>query len=755
MNKWTRRAFVTTGVLAGGVLLVGVGIRPGDRTGKVAGMVASEDETLFNVWLKIAPDNTVTAIIPHAEMGQGVHTTLAMMLAEELDADWAQIEVMEAPAVKEYANYALAKGFALGDAEFPAFLIDTIDGVFLTATKMLNLQITGGSTSVATTGMFGMRVAGAAARATLLQAAADTWQVPIDQLRAVKGQILHDGSGRSARFAEFATAAADLSTPPNPTLKNEAEFSILGTSPPRVDVPSKVDGSAMFGIDANPPGMKYATVKAAPVFGAMVKSVDESSVQDMDGIRKIVNLGDAVAVIADGYWQAKQALDRLAIEFTDSGNENVAQDDIYRQFAAAMDAAIENDDNEIDVERGDTATAFAESSRFVDAEYRVPYLAHATMEPMNCTAWVHDGQCELWLGTQNPLGFAAEVADAIDLNTEDVRVHNQLLGGGFGRRAFPDYAIQAGRIAAQVPYPVKLIWSREEDMRHDHYRQAAISRFRAAMDSSGRPTAWINQFGDKHDPAEAPHIPYDIPNQLIHYAPSQTHVPWGFWRSVDHSLHAFFTESFVDELAHAAGRDPFELRHDLLEANTRHRDVLDLAAEKANWGTTLPENFGRGIALHRSFGTIVAQVAEVEVTGAKVRVHRVVCAVDCGFAMHPDGMKAQMESGIVYGLTAALYGDISIRDGAVAQSNFHDYQMLRMNEAPQVETHILNGGGRIGGGGEPGTPAIAPAVANAIFDASGHRIRELPIKHYDFDRVDREAPNAAQVRQREAYVRRS
>ena len=362
---------------------------------------------------------------------------------------------------------------------------------------------------------------------------------------------------------------------------------------------------------------------------------------------------------------------------------------------------------------------------------------------MNCTAWLHDGQCELWLGTQNPLGFATEVAGVLDMNAEDVILHNQYLGGGFGRRAFPDYALQAARLAAEVPYPVKLIWSREEDMRHDHYRQAGISRFRAAMNASGRPTAWINQYGEKHDPAEAPHIPYDIPNQLIHYAPSVSHVPWGFWRSVDHSLHAFFTESFVDELAFAAARDPFEFRRELLASKPRYRDLLDLVAERSNWGSPLPENFGRGIAIHRSFGTIVAQVVEAEVTDGSVRAHRVVCGVDCGFAMHPDGLKAQMESGIVYGLTAALYGEISIRRGAVEQSNFHDYQMLRMHEAPHIETHIINGGGRVGGAGEPGTPAIAPALANAIFDATGHRIRELPIKNYDFDGGDVEARDVA------------
>jgi isoquinoline 1-oxidoreductase beta subunit len=365
------------------------------------------------------------------------------------------------------------------------------------------------------------------------------------------------------------------------------------------------------------------------------------------------------------------------------------------------------------------------------------------MEPMNCTAWVHDDICELWTGTQNPLGFAAEVADVLDMNLEDVVLHNQYLGGGFGRRAFPDYAIQAARLAAEVHYPVKLIWSREEDMRHDHYRQASISRFQAALDGAGKPTAWVNQYVEKHDPREAPYIPYGIDNQFIHFAESQTHVPWGFWRSVDHSLHAFFTESFIDELAFEAGQDPYQYRRDLLENTPRFQKVLDLAAEKSGWDTPLPENWGRGIAIHRSFGTIVAQVVEVEVTAGKVRPRRAICAVDAGFAMHPDGMKAQMESGIVYGLTAALYSDITIHRGAVAQSNFHDYPMLRMNESPDIETYIINSGEKIGGAGEPGTPAIAPALVNAIFNATGKRIRELPVKLHDLSSEGLESKDVA------------
>jgi len=731
MGKWTRRAFISAGVLAGGAVVIGVAIRPGNRAGKVSPLVASEGETVLNVWLKIAPDNTVTAIIPHAEMGQGVHTSLAMMLAEELEADWNRIAIMEAPASKEYANYALARGFVAGDADFPAFLIDTIDGFFLSVTKLTNWQVTAGSTSVRTTGQLGMRVAGAAAKAMLLQAAADTWDVPVGSLKAEKSHIIHSGSARRAPFADFAAQAARLSRPAKPVLKTMNKFSILGTDVNRFDVPAKVDGSASFGIDTNLPDMKYATVKASPVFGARVQSVEEASIKNMPGVHRVVNLGDAVAVIADGYWQAKQALDRLNVVFEATENDSVEDADIFSQFTEAMDAASANGEEIVDYESGDAITAKASADNIIEAEYRVPYLSHATMEPMNCTAWVHDGICELWTGTQNPLGFAAKVADTLDMDLENVILHNQYLGGGFGRRVIPDYAIQAARIASEVDFPVKLIWSREEDMRHDHYRQASISRFSAALDDSGKPTTWVNQYVEKHEPKDAPHIPYGIDNQLIHYAESKSHVPWGYWRSLDDSLHAFFTESFIDELAHHAGADPWQYRHDLLAHTPRFQKVLDLAAEKADWGSPLPENHARGIAIHKSCGTIVAHVAQVEVVDGKAWPRRVVCAVDAGFAMHPDGLKAQMESGIVFGLTAALYSTISIHQGAVVQSNFHDYPMLRMNDSPEIETYIINSGEKTGGGGEPGLPPIAPALVNAIFAATGKRIRELPVRKHD------------------------
>ncbi|MGI9549774.1 MAG: molybdopterin cofactor-binding domain-containing protein [Aurantibacter sp.] len=731
MGKWTRRAFITAGVLTGGALVLGVAIRPGNRANKVKHLIAGAGEAVLNIWLKISKDNIVTVMVPHAEMGQGVHTTLAMMLADEMDADWSKVRMMEAPGHKEYANYALGKGFVLGDKDLPLFLMGTVDGAFLTITKQMSLQITGGSASVRFTGMHAMRVAGAAAKAVLLQAAAEEWKVPSDELVAKDSQISHLASNRTAPFASFAEKAATLDQPDKPRLKKSDEFTIMGTSPARFDAPAKVDGTALFGMDVSLPDMKYATIKASPVFGAKLKPIAANAIEGLAGVHKIVNLDGAVAVIADGYWTAKMALDNLPIAFEKSDNDAVNQNDIYERYVRDLDAAVANGDEQKDVKSGNVSKMLSTASNVVEAEYRVPYLAHATMEPMNCTAHVHEGRCELWVGSQNPLGFADSVAEALDLDLEKVIVHNQYLGGGFGRRSVPDVAVQAALIAKEVDYPVKLIWSREEDIRQDHYREANISRFKAALDDNGKITGWNNQFLFKHDPEEAPHIPYGVDHQFIHYAESITHIPWGYWRSVDSSMHAFFTESFMDELAQAANKDPYEYRQDHLNNNPRFLKVLDLAAEKADWTAQLPENWGRGISIHQSFGTIVAQVVEIELVDDKVKVHRVVCAADPGFAFHPDGFTAQMESGIVYGLTAALYGEITIEKGAVVQSNFHDYQMLRMNESPKIETHIINSDNWPGGAGEPSTPGIAPALTNAIFNASGIRIRNLPVKNHD------------------------
>ena len=733
MKKWTRRAFIGTGILASGALVIGVAIRPGNRSSKVAGLIAEEGETVMNIWLKISPDNTVTAIIPHAEMGQGVHTTLAMMLADEMDADWSKVKFMEAPADKEYANYVVAKGFIAGNKTFPKFLEGTIDGVFLTAVKSMDFQITGGSASVRFTGQQGMRIAGAAAKAMLLQAAADTWKVPVEELKAEKSTISHPASNQSATFAELAQAAAKVKAPKQPRLKNPEEFTLMGTSQPRLDIPAKVTGTAKFGMDVILPNMKYATIKAAPVFGAKVKTVDTSIPSDSEGVLKVLNLEHAVAVVAEGYWQAKSAIDRLNIEFESTENDGKSQDDILNGYQMAMDKALEEGSIEEHFRSGDVLNALSEAEIIVEAEYQLPFLAHATMEPMNCTAWVHDGKCEIWCGSQNPLGAKAAVAELLDISPDQVTVHNQLLGGGFGRRSETDVIKQAVAIAKEVDYPVKLIWSREEDTQHDVYREATISRMKAGLDESGNPVAYSHQFLFKHHPPEAADLPYSVPNQLIQFTSPNSFVPWGNWRSVDHSVHGFLTESFIDELAFAAKKDPVAFRKSLTQDKPRFQKVLDLIQEKSDWDSPLPTNWGRGIAIAQSFGSIVAEVAEVEVNvEGKVKVHRVVCVADAGFAIHPDGFKAQMESGIIYGLAAAMSGEITIENGAVAQSNFHDYQVTRMSEAPKIETHIINSGNPPGGAGEPSTPVIAPAITNAIFNATGVRVRQLPISKTDF-----------------------
>ncbi len=731
MNKWSRRGFIGAGLLGGTALVVGVAIRPGNPVGKLAKDAALDGEQLINAWVKIGEDNIVTAIVPHTDMGQGALSTLAQMLADEMDADWDKMNVMSAPANGDYVSSEMARHFVAPNLEVGAWLEPTVDGAFQGLASMMDLYLTGGSFSVRSTGQKGMRVAGAAAREMLIGAAAGEWGVSAAEITTEKSRLYHKASGKAADYSEFAIAAADQSLPAKPTLKTIDEFKLMGTPAPRLDIPTKVDGTALFGIDAQVPGQKlaYAAVLAPPVPGAKVATVDDAETRAMRGVQHVLNLGEFVAVVADSYWHAQQAINTVTATYTKTPTDDLDQAGMFQIFDTALNEAGDGGGDTL-VDVGDSSDAFAAAAIKVEAEYQVPFLAHTAMEPINCTVWFHDGQAEVWLGTQAPLRCRNAAADVFDISVDDVTVHLLHMGGGFGRRSDAAMVTMAARIAKEIGGPVKMIWSREEDVQKAAYRNATTSRFKAGLDESGKPVSWDNIFLFHNDPADAAFVPYyDIGAQRVR-ALNDVELPLPFWawRSVDHSQHGFFVESFVDELAHAAGKDAVDFRLSLLGNSPRFATVLKKAASMAGWGSAMPVNHGRGVALVRSFNTIVAMVADVDMSSGSPVVKKVFCCADPGFAMNPDGFAAQMEGGIIYGLTAALYGEISIKNGAVEQSNFHDYQMLRMYETPEIAIEIINGNpDDIGGGGEPGTPPIAPAVANAVFNATGIRPRKLPM----------------------------
>lgn len=734
--KWTRRGFIGAGVLAGGALLIGVGVRPGNPVGKLGPVVAGgEGEQLINSWLKIDADNIVTAIVPHCEMGQGAHSVLAQMLADELDADWSLVRVMQAPTDGSYVVTDTIRGFvAPGTLNAPDWLEPTWNGLFTRIGQLADGLITGGSSSIRTTGQHTMRIAGAAARQMLVGAAAKAWGVPAAEISTANSILSHKASGRSAPYAQFAAAAAEQDMPQTPALKAPKDYRLMGTDAPRTDIPAKVNGTASFGIDAVIPGqtMTYAAVRRVPVPGTRVAKMDAGAAKAMPGVLQILNMGDFITVVADSYWQAQQALNAITAEYTAPESAIRSSQDQFARFAAALDEAGDTGGNEV-IGYGDVSAAMQSAAKTISAEYQVPYLAHAPLEPMNATVWVRDGQCEIWTSTQVPLFARSAAAKALGLSKDDVTVHHPLLGGGFGRRLETDYVVMAARIGQATGYPVKMIWSREEDTQKGLFRCADMSRFSAGLDAQGRLTAYDNVFTQRHDPADACDCAfYDIPNKSIRVAEAELHLPFAAFRSVDHSQQAFFIESFIDEAAQAAGRDPLDFRLAMLGKSPRHKAVLEKVAAMANWGTKPAAGWGRGIALTESFGSIVAEVVEVDMTGGKPRLTNVWCAADPGFAMNPDGFRNQMEGGIVFGLTAALYGEISLKDGAVEQGNFHDYRLMRLDECPAIAVEIINGNHeKLGGAGEPGLPPAAPALANAIFAATGKRLRALPIaKHF-------------------------
>ena len=700
----SRRDFLTTSAIAGAGLAIGFHIPAGRRFGPAPAAPFAP-----NAWLRINPNESVLIVVDRSEMGQGVTTSLPMLLAEELEADWSKITIEFAPADKAYIN------------------------------PMFGMQGTGGSTSVRAA-YTPLRKAGAAAREMLIAAAAATWGVGASECRAEKGVVIHSGSNRRLTYGTLAAKAATMPLPHDVPLKEPKDWKILGTRVRRLDTPPKVDGSAQFGIDVRQPGLLVAVIARSPVFGGKVKSFDATKAKAVPGVRNVVQVSTGIAVVADGYWAAKKGRDALDVTWDEGPTAAVSSATIAQLFTQRADqpgAQARHD--------GDAQGALPAAASKLDAVYEMPFLAHATMEPMNCTAHVRADGVDIWAPTQFQTGAQGLGAGIGGVPPEKVRVHTTYLGGGFGRRFELDFIKEALETSKAAGAPVKLIWSREDDIRNAQYRPASLHRLQGGLDASGQPVAWTHRIvapsimarvfpdtvknGLDGEAVEGGvGVPYTIPNVHVDYQLTDTGIPVGFWRSVNNSFNAFAVETFIDELAHAAKKDPYEYRRDLLGKAPRHLGVLNLAASKAGWGTPLPSGRARGIAVYKAFETYVAEVAEVSVdSDGTPHVHRVVCAVDCGPVVNPDIVEAQMQSAIVYGLTAALWGEITIDNGRVKQSNFHDYRMLRLADMPMVEVHIVPSTDAQGGVGEPGTPPIAPAVCNAIFALTGKRIRKLPI----------------------------
>jgi isoquinoline 1-oxidoreductase beta subunit len=742
----SRRGFLVTGAAVGGGFLLGVGTGSGE--GPIPAALAHDGEThgkiLLNARIAIDTDGLVTILVPRTEMGQGVYTSLPMLAAEELDVDIENVRAEAAPVGDEYVNYGAIM------AEVKVADIPSTGGLMRFMIKnVMGMQMTGGSSSVRD-GWNSMRFAGAAARHMLRAAGAKALGVDFSETTTEPGFVVHKGSNRRLSYGELADAAANGSPPSNPEFRDSANFRYIGTSVPRLDAEAKSTGTAEFGIDVKLPGMAIATVRNTPVFGGWVKAYDGRTVQAMPGVEKILEVPGGVAVVADTYWHAKTAADALELEFETDGNHTVSSDTIFAQYARDLD----NDNGKDLHEEGDVAEALASADDILEAEYRVPFLAHATMEPQNCTALVTGEACEIWIGTQVPDFVRNSAAKLTGLSADRVQVHVKFLGGGFGRRLEVDVAKQAVTVAmAMKGRPVKLIWSREEDMQHDMYRPAALSRFRAILDGRGRPKAvehrvalpptfgqfaarnmgWfagkMGGFGDAIEIGEALNWRYKTPDLLVNWVPSETPVPLGNWRSVSNSYAGFFNEVFLDELAAKAGTDPIDYRIALLGNDPRHQAVLEKLRDVSDWSAELGPGRGRGVAIHQCFESIVGEVAEVTVTDGQLKIDRVIAVVDCGLAINPGIVEQQSESGIIYGLTAALFGEISVDGGRVEQNNFPDYEMIRMANVPKIETHILESGTFLGGMGEPSTPPAAPALINAIFDATGVRHRTLPLSN--------------------------
>jgi isoquinoline 1-oxidoreductase subunit beta len=711
----SRRKFIQNSAAAGGGLLLGFYLPASGKTIKNAG-VPDPADFAPNAFIRIGTDNTVTVIVNHTELGQGAYTSLPMLVADELDADWSKVRFESAPVDPAYNH------------------------------TVFGLQMTGGSTSTLTE-YDRLRKAGATARAMLIAAAAQTWGVDSSTCRTENGKVVHDASGKSLQYGQLVEKASGMPVPADVKLKEPKDFKIIGKPTKRLDTPQKINGTGIFGLDVKLPGMLIALVARPPVFGGKVKSFNADKTKAISGVKHVVEIDRGIAVVADGFWPAKLGREALEVEW-DEGPlaelDSKVQRKEYAELAKQQGVSAKKE--------GDTAAVKARGVKKIEAVYELPYLAHATMEPMNCVADVKSDSCEIWVGTQFQTVDHQQAVKITGLKPEQVRLHTTLAGGGFGRRAVPDahFVSEAVQVSKAINAPVKVIWTREDDMRGGYYRPAAYHEISAGIDAAGKPLFWqqkiVCQSFIVGSPFEAmikggidptavegsAELPYQIPNIQVNWVMAPSGVPTLWWRSVGHTHNGFVAETFIDELAKAAGKDPYQYRRSLLDKHPRHKRVLELAAQKAGWGTPLPAGRARGIAVHESFESFVAYVAEVSLTKkGEVRVHKVTGAIDCGPVVNPDTIKAQVEGGIVFGLTAALYGEISFEKGRVKQRNFHDYRMLRMNEMPAVDVHIVNSTEKMGGVGEPGVPAIAPAVANALFVLTGKRIHRLPIHPED------------------------
>ncbi len=722
-----RRAFLIGGaaVVGGGVFAIGWADHAANRT--AAALTEGKGGHNFATWLRIGEDDRITLFSPHADIGQGSNTGLAQMLAEELDADWSQLEVVSAPAESAFANVPLGRGFLAEMTGHPGLVAALPSSLLSLIARSMDLQITGGSSALRFTGQKGMRVIGAATRLALVETAARRLGVPASELTTADSKVIHAASRRTLRYGELAAEAAGRSLDSAPKLKDARAFRYIGQSVPRLDIPGKVDGSARYGMDVAMPGMRVGTVMAAPVRGGKLLSVDPAPAMAVTGVEKVIKLDGAVVVIAKGYWQALKGLRALSPKFSDGGHGGISTASIF----ADQDRLRQANKPDGTAGSGDVDAAFkASGARIVTADYRLPFLHHAMMEPFALTAQHKDGRLDVWGGMQDPLAAKMAAAKAAGLAADKVTFHPMLIGGSFGRRLpmYMEIVDQVAQVAMQLPYPVKLIWAREEEVAQGAYRPQSSAVLKAALSGDGKITAWQNDYAQPEDAAKEVPFFYDLPAVTRRHFKQVSNQTVGAWRSVNSTQQGFYTESFMDELAHAAGVDPFEFRRRHLKAGSRHRAVLEQAARLGGWGSPLPAGTGRGIAIVESFNTIAAHVTEATLKDdGTPKVTKVTAVVDCGSVVNPRNAEAQVMGGIVMGLSTAIGEAITLDKGAVMQSNFGDYDVLKLADAPAIAVHFLASDAEMGGLGEPGLPPAAPALANALFAATGKRVRQLPI----------------------------